>query len=87
MKKRLVKITGIQVDLSAVDWQLYLGPQAEKVAQELNRLLEQCVAEGMEVKQTYHTMWAAMKKNAQHGAADSEPYHLLEALLQEIYGK
>jgi len=82
--KKLV-ITGVKVNMTAEDWELYTMPGAKGAAQKLNRTFANCIRTGMLRNATSSAMYKVMSELANFGAADSEPHYHLEKLLAAVY--
>ena len=85
MKTNKFTITGVRVNLTACDWQLYDKPGAEKIAKELNEAISNNVAKGRIV--TRQAAEAVMNKYDGFGTMDSEPRWVLYDLLNTFFGK
>ncbi len=76
-----------EINLSAEDWQLYTSnDDAEKVADELNREFVKLVNLGKDKRSVSRMMHAKMNFYSDTGAADSEPYEVLDELISYVYG-
>jgi hypothetical protein len=85
--KKLIFITGVKVNMTAEDWELYTMPGAKAAAQKLNRAFAACVRKGMSRNETETAMYTTMRALGNYGAADSEPYYHLRCLLTKVYGE
>jgi len=80
-----VKITGVRIEMTAHDWELYNIPGAEHVASILNAAIMENVAEGRVT--TRRAAEAVMDEYYHYGATDSEPGRVLHNLLNMIFGE
>lgn len=81
----------IVADFSADQWCLYTvtvpKKKIDETAKTLNGWLEYYVNSGASRDTVFEGMYKIMQEHSKHGASDSEPYHFLERVLDEIYAK
>ena len=76
-----------ECNLTADQWELYTAIfNCNKAARALNSAFKRLVNSGMDRVKVYHEMAKVMDKYSAYGAADSEPYYVLEDLLKAVYG-
>ena len=73
----------ITLNLSADDWQLYNIAGRERVAQELNRELEERLNKAT-TRSEFH-YGDLLSKHSQYGASDSEGFAMVEHILNKVY--
>lgn len=81
------RVVRISARLTAEQWQLYDGPEADRVATKLNDTLAYCVNNGYDHERTEYTMRSIMIDHAAFGAADSDAQRVLERALRAVYGE
>jgi hypothetical protein len=87
MKKLNMKIH-IMPTLSAADWQLYTSSMdCTYAAQRLNEKLAALVNQGLERREVEKEMSRLMNTLSEFGAADSEPFYVLELALNAVFGR
>lgn len=75
------------LELDADDWGLFTASMdCDKVAEKLNHTFVACVNNGFDRNQTRARMDHIMHLNSKFGAADSEPSHKLDELLETVFG-
>lgn len=80
----------IQITTCAVtadQWQLFDKPKRNQAARELNAAFKKAVNSGKSRGGVNEAVWAPMKKWADLGAMDSEAFHMLSDMLDEIFGR
>lgn len=78
----------VQVDYNADDWDLYTStPNVELAALALNRCFEESVNKGLSRTEVERAMDRKMTEFRHFGCSDSEPYHVLERLLNKTFGQ
>lgn len=86
--KIIKKIEGL--DYSAERWQLFDGMRgADHCALRLNNKFTELVNEGKDRNAVEREMQDFMMQpeNSKLGAADSEPFYMLESLLRKVFGE
>lgn len=80
----------IEVDFTAEQWDLfthkYSYQEVKKVADDLNRCLEQEYNAGKSKMNVAMQVGNMMRSYSKYGANDSEPHWFLERVLNELYG-
>lgn len=81
----------IKVNITPEQWELYTdsfdAATMQTVAEQLNKSFEDAVNYGGSRSEVWQTVTATMNKLGQYGAADSEPYYVLENAMQTIFGE
>jgi hypothetical protein len=86
LRKKLNKRVIVEAKLTPDDWDLYTSqPEVERVAENLNKCFNQCVNLNMSREETRKLMEQEMLYYRQWGASDTEPFHVLSILLDEVY--
>jgi len=77
----------VQVNYNADDWDLYTEtPNVELAALALNRCFEESVNKGLSRSEVESAMGRKMTEYRHFGASDSEPYYVLDRLLDKTFG-
>jgi hypothetical protein len=81
-------------NLSARSWDLYTHTETKKMQQrcalaanDLNKTFTASVNAGKNRNEVYRDMMAVMLVYSDTGACDSEPMHLLDDMLDEVFGE
>ena len=83
---RYLTITGVEVKLTASDWELFTSkPGAEEAARHLNREFESLIRQGFSKEEVDSKMNALMETYSHLGARDTEPRYVLKQLLLEAF--
>ena len=69
----------VKLNLTADEWQLYSIPGRDRAAKGLNRAVERKLAKG-----EISTLGEVLYPYSKWGAADSEGFHTLERILQQL---
>lgn len=78
----------VQVNYSADDWDLYTSVDSvELAALALNRCFEESVNGGLARGEVERAMHRKMMEFRHFGASDSEPYYVLDRLLDKTFGR
>lgn len=86
LANKLNKRVIVEANLTPDDWDLYTRqPEAERVAENLNKCFNRCVNLNMSRDETRKFMEQEMLYYRQWGAIDTEPLCVLEQLLNEVY--
>lgn len=76
----------VDLRLTPDDWDLYTDmPEVERVAEALNARFNEFVNAGSVRQETERVMHQEMHLYRSWGSNDSEPYYVLERLLDEVY--
>lgn len=87
MEKILIR-KNVQVNYNADDWDLYTEtPNVELAALALNRCFEESVNKGLTRSEVESAMGRKMTEFRHFGCSDSEPYHVLDRLLNKTFGQ
>jgi hypothetical protein len=82
----LQKQTTFKADFSASQWDLYTSAMdCNEVARKLNSVLTELLNLGIPREEVEKKMCAYMDRFAEYGACDSEPMHLLDRVLDEVF--
>jgi hypothetical protein len=74
----------VKLNLSADNWQLYGVEGREKAARELNRELEKRINNA--ATRSEFKWEGLLTPYSEYGASDSEGYHMVEHILNKVYG-
>ena len=87
-KLGLRQVVTITPGLSAEDWDLYTSVEGvHQAALQLNIVLSDFVNNGASREDTAAAMHARMRQLSDFGADDTEPFAVLETVLNLIYGR
>lgn len=76
----------IKASFTADQWQLFEMPGRDEAATDLNRALEQAIAEpNSTVASVYAFMATVREKHAALGAQDSEPDDLIDLVVERVF--
>ena len=79
-------ITSVKVNMTAEDWELYIGRRGVAgAAAAINRAIEKSVKLGLDRSDTETAVHVVMDKYEDLGAADTEPRYHLQELLNEVF--
>jgi hypothetical protein len=86
IKNKINKRVTAEAKLTPDDWDLYTSmPEIERVAENLNKRFNECVNGNMSRDETRRKMEQEMFLFKAWGASDTEPFYVLEKLLDEVY--
>lgn len=87
MEKILIR-KNVQLNYDAEDWDLYTEtPNVDLAALGLNRTFEEAVNRGGSRGEVESAMHRRMMEFKHFGASDSEPYYVLDNLLDKVFGR
>lgn len=76
-----------KIDFSADRWELFDLPGRDEAAKALNEALQEAInAPGSTESSVYQAMRVVCSQYAELGANDSEADHLIESVVDKIYG-
>jgi hypothetical protein len=77
----------VDPQLTAQQWDLYCETMdCSEVVAQLNNTLRRCVNDGMSREEVERAMLCVMQQYHKYGACDSEPYGVLQEVLDGIFG-
>lgn len=86
--EKLVVRKNVQLNYDADDWDLYTSVDSvELAASALNATFEEAVNKGGTRDEVENIMGKRMNEFRHFGANDSEPYRVLDNLLDKVFGR